>query len=208
MIRLLIASTLALLCSPSTHASAPPPIIQATQSANGQCLVLIHYKLAAPNAAGDQEVLSTTFQVLTPALLNPNHRVAAPIAVWADPAWTLTLPGGSDRWPMVSDDCNTLLLLHAEAAMPHQPAFDIYRRDRGSARPISSISLDSLWTPREFDPGGKGLVMINDATPFWFSSGSLAFSRDCQSLDYRTQWGDRFRINLNTGAVTRRPAVR
>ena len=195
------------LPTPST-ASPLPPNVMASRSANGRFLVLTQRELDSSDQNGGRRIIRTAYQVYeSEPFSNTKDRLSAPVPFWSDSAfsWRLTLEGHEGRrvfWPMISDDGNTLVLVAVTVPMRGEPVLQIYRKQNHAGVLIRTLEISDLWTSSEIDPQPNSVVMFTDASPEWFSGGSLAFATDNQSLLYRTQWNDHLQIRLSDGSVS------
>ena len=209
-----LAELLIFLCLPfaSTplRASAPPPTVLASTSSNGHFLVVAERQFDSPDETIPRKILRTTYRVLeTEQFINSKDHLVSAVPFYSASAfsWKVTLEGygSSQFWPMVSDDGHSLVLVAVTPAVPKLPVMQTYRQEQFDAKLVRALHITDLWTPAQIDPAGKSLFNITDATPQWFSGGSLNISPNNQDLIYRTQWGDVLLIDLATGAIRRDP---
>lgn len=184
-------------------ASAPPPVMRAALSANGEWLVTVDFELAPPqDSGGGRRVLSTTFRVAhrDPFLNGSRDLLTAPGTLWSE-RWSLTLSGadspGAARWPIISDDGRTLLLVRVTTASPDLPVFSIFRHEQLRGKFIRSYTLNNLW-PAEKIPRD---LMDKGYTPMWFVGSRFHFSADGTILFYVDQWSGTRRIRLSDGVM-------
>lgn len=195
------------LVAPAVSASAPPPLILAAQSANGQWLVTVNHELGpAENAAGGRTIRSTTFSIVhrEPFINSSRDLLRAPGALWSE-RWLLTLPAAESaappRWPILSDDGRTLVLVTVTAPFPDLPVLAIYRENQKAGEVnhgelVRSYSLQNLWPADRIRP-----QIDMGYTPQWFAGGEFLFSADNQNLLYRTPWGNTIVIRLSDGVI-------
>ena len=196
------------------NAPASPliPLILAAQSANGQWLVTVNHELApVQNTVGGRTILSTTFYVLQrePFVNSSRDLLRAPGALWSE-RWLLTLPAADSaappRWPVVSDDGQTLILVTVSAPSPDTPVLAIYRETQRSGEVnhgelVRSYPLRDLWPAERID---THLINFGN-TPQWFAGGQFSFSADSRDLLYRTPWGNTLVIRLSDGLINPQP---
>jgi hypothetical protein len=192
--------------------SAPPPLIRASQSANGKFLVVTEWEFENPEQQGPHVIKKSIYRVLrVESFINAKDRLDSNSVFWTDTPWTVTCDGGGSFYPLISNTGQYLVLLRLAPAFPNSPpVLEIYHREfsAGVLKTVSvrQISITDLWTPREIDPEGDEFHIQTGATPQWFSGGSLNFSADDENLIYRTQWNDVLIIRLADGSIT--PQVR
>ena len=189
------------------HASAPPPIIRGALSKNGQFLVVSSFELGPPDSHGGTRVIGFKFEVTRlQTFINRKDQLTSPNRYYSD------VPGNckveikiSDhgpafqRWPIISDDGRTLVLVGVTAPWPNVPLLEIYQQKGFDAALVRSFSLGDL---RKTAAGA--IYMQTDSTPQWFAGGEFSFAPSGQTLVYTDPQQGSFSINLTDGVVTRR----
>jgi len=191
------------------HASAPPPCITATLSANNRILVVNDLTYDDPDATHARRPRTSTFRVIPRYIeRNEGQRLNGPNTPWSGSLWSVVFTSGGRTplilcsYTLVTDDGEFLVLI----SDGFEPALSIYRRRDHPGLPlggpgpdhgvlIRQIPLHDLWPPEHIP------VMITDHTPLWFASGTFAFSLDNRTLIYKTRWGKTLEISLETGHV-------
>ncbi len=204
---LLLALAIVPLTVRSSSASPLPPSVSASQSANKQWLVVRNEGICPADSCSAQGALRTTYRVLNrEPFLNGKDRLDASVPFWSE-VWTVSLSGvGSGQsWPLRSDDGKSLVLVSVVIPAPDASVLAIYRERAAHGELVRAIKLSDLWTPRQIDPKGDGIVMDKGYTPQWFAGGHFAFSADASTLIYRDQWSSTKFINLRDGTITSRP---
>ncbi len=198
---LLFATAVALVASPL------PPNVVASTSPNGRFLILTQREFDSLDPDAVRRVVRTTYQVLDrEPFLNAKDRLTAAVPFWSETAssWRIALDGADGRqlfWPLISDDGQTVVLVGITPGSFGQSVLRIYKKRQFTGTLVRAFMLADLWTPEHRSPDSMSIE--TDATPKWFSGGSLAFSPDSHFLLYHTQWSETLQIRLSDGQVTR-----
>ena len=193
------------------HASAPPPCITSTLSANNNILVVNDLAYDDPDETHARRPRTSTFRVLRRyANLNEGLRLNGPNAYWADSLWSVVFTSsGKTRliacpYTLVTDDGEFLVLVGG--GFLGSDALTIYRRRehpgqrRVSLDPdhgvlVRQVPLSDLWPTKRIEH------FFTDATPQWFAGGMFGFSADNRTLIHKTRWGKTLQISLVTGEI-------
>ena len=201
----LLGAALFLALMPSSApASAPPPLVKGSFSAHRRSLVIVSYQYGpSVDACGGHEIRSVTYEVLAPFTPLPRHALHAPVTLLSSP-WSVTPPDRSLRWPMITDDGTTLLLLDVTTVGPERRLISIYRHTGYGSTLVHTLSAADLWTQHEANPSGSDRwIIFDDYQPLWFAIGALRFTDDDQDLLYTSPDRHKLRIHLADGTITR-----
>ena len=185
-------------------ASAPPRIVRAATSRNGQYLVISTFELG-PSVNGGRAILGDTFEVSRqePSSAGRYEFSASNPYYYSDFGWQVVLhsePGFYAPWPIVSEDGVTLILINTAPAMRGQTLLAIYRKQAKDGILIRSYKTEDLWPVK---PEHSKLEVWNEATPMWFAGGNFTFSADESTLLYTDKTHGRLRFGLMDGALPR-----
>jgi hypothetical protein len=183
------------------RASPPPPIIRAAVSKNGRFLVVSSFELGPAESNGASHILGFKFEVTeVQSFINGKDRLTAPNRYYSDVPgnWKVEIKPSGQRWPIVSDDGKTLVLVGVSPPWPNVSLLEIYQKKGFDAALVRSYSLRDIR-----DVNADGRYMATDSTPQWFASGQFSFSEDGQTLLYADKEHGSFRILLSDGTITK-----
>jgi len=186
-------------------------------SSNGNFLVLkdVQYEPGPNNTVRVQRVSLQVFP--RENFINAKDKFTTPATYWTTwPLWDLVLDPTpmhieSDcPVPLITDDGEFLILLRTGWAISGEDAvLRIYRWDHryepaigrtgNHGVLIKGIGLKEIWPPDKVAANTGGGT---DATPEWFTGGTLEFSSDRRKLIHKTRWGNTVYINLEDGSVS------
>ncbi len=205
---LVLAAFLMTFLSCVALASPLPPFVGASTSPNGRFLVVAEREYNGPEGT-IRKIVRTVYRVRQlETFLTDKDRFNTSTRFWSE-GWALSLGGkeGQDApWPMISNDGETIVLVHLGPPWPKVPTLTIFREKDYRGELVKTLPLSDLWTTKQIDPEGTGNFTATDATPEWFAGGSLNFSVDSRELVYRSRWNDVVRIDLHDGLVKRAEA--
>ncbi len=193
------------LSANDVFASAPPQIIRAAMSSNGEYLVLTNDELGPEGPGGGRPVISTTFEVIRREPIgNSNDRLPGPNnSYYSALSWKVVLPAQSgliEARPIVSGDGQTLVLVSISAAVDHQTLLAIYRKQQSAGVLVRMYKKADILRRLPNEPS---IVVVWDSTPAWFATGCFTFSKDSSTLFYSDPRHGRVAIRLADGAITR-----
>ena len=214
MVIRLLFSALGLICgvallTSEAHAGPLMPCIVATQSANGNILVVNELTFDDPDETHGRVPVTSTFRVFGRYIdINESHRVNGTNKYYANPIWSVVFERGDQtRVPacpylLVTDD-GEYVILFGDLFLQH---LTIYRRRDHPGQPLGGsgpdhgvlvreVPLTELWSPEHIPS------IETDSTPKWFAGGTFAFSSDNRTLIHKTRWGTTLQIDLATGEV-------
>lgn len=211
--RLLVALTVffSLAEARPANASAPPPCIVATLSANGKVLVINEVSLGDPKKPGEPGVLRSEFTIYQRYQeLNANQAITGPNTYWdLGPLWSVPLnsteSGGlSCAYTLVPDSAEFLVILSERSS---GSGMEIYHRREHPGQQIVSGGPDHGVLVRsvpveELRPDDPQPVAFISGPPLWYAGGTFHFSADNKALVYQSHGGKTYTISLPTGVVT------
>jgi hypothetical protein len=187
--------------------SALFPSISVSSSENGNFVVTSETTLGRDLGGGAHEIESETFRVHKRIEIdNARDGFRTSAALWGT-TWSFYINRGSNSWamignfPLVSNDCETVVLINIEPAMSSTMAvLSIYRHAGVTGRLIRTVHLNELWTEQALASIPK-VGMFTGASPQWFAGGTLNFSSDSQKLIHTTRWGNTIAIKLHSNGA-------